>query len=711
MSETYYGSNELDPELARGGQGRGALTWRDYVHILVERFWVLATVCAVVMTASVLHTNRKVPMFQAGARIQMDVPQAKAVRDDDMVDVNTRDSTYIATQVKILQSSSLAGLVGVRLFEENRTPGAALSATELGGIVHRAVRAEPVPGTRMVDIVAVHTNPETAAEIANGMAETYIEENLSQRMKYSVEALVWLRRQANEYKTSLDGSELELQKYKEETLGASRVDEQNVVTAKLRDLSSSLTAAETERLSLDTECRKIESRRKTDGDLTQVSVIASDSLVAAAKAELLNKQTEIAVLRGRYREKHPALLLVEQQLAELGVKLDKACQLAAEGVSSRLAMAQSKEDAIRREFSEQQKKAFELDRKLLTYEELLRNVEADQALYNSMLARMKETSVAGKLETNNIRLVDTAAVPGAPFNINRRRETMQAAGLALFLGIGLSFLLHFADDRIRRSEDLEQGVGLPVLAIVPRISGRTETLRARVTQEDRQSAAAEAFRTLRASLVLSPAARKARLLMVTSAHPSAGKSLVSSNLAIVHAHNGIRTLLIDADLRRPSLNRAFNVACDTGLSHVLAGDVPWRDVVIATPIENLDIITVGRIPPNPAELLGSSEMRKLLHEACESYEKVFLDCPPVFGLSDPLVLLPQVDGVLFVVHFNKSRRRAVQQAVQKMRGGQTPIVGAVMNDVNLSRPGGYYYYYHQYSDYYGHYGKRDRKKT
>jgi len=672
------------------------------VQILLERLWIWVTVFVAITTAAVFHTGKKVPMYKATARIQMDVPQAKVVEADNVVSVNPRDYAYINTQVKILESYALAKTVAdnLDLADHKVLRRSAGEGTDYGAMLKGAATIALVGGTRMVDVTARHTDSEVATLMANGLADGYVKQNLARRMESSLEALEWLRKQAEAYKSRLEESELALQEYREKTLSTSLVNRHNVEVAKLQDITKSLTDAESASLRAETEWMKVKKLMDAGESFTSLETIASDVLVHSAEAKVLEKKTEIGVLRSRYKDKHPTLLRAIRELDELNEQHKRASTAAAENVRQAYILAKETEAALRKELASQQKKTLQFDRKLMAYNELVRNVEADKELYNSILARMKETSVAGQMKLNNVRVVDYAREPTAPFNINRQRDITRAAVIGLIVGIGLAYLVHFGDDRIRRTEELEQGMRLPVLAVIPKITGKRVRDRACVAHLERQAAAAESFRTLRASLALSPAAKKAHQVMITSAEARAGKSLVSSNLSIAFAHNGLRTLLIDADLRRPSQHRAFDIEVDKGLSHVLAGDIKWQDALIETGVPNMDIIPVGHIPPNPAELLGSSTMHKLLQEAGKKYDKVVLDAPPVFGLSDPFVLLPQVEGVIFIAMFNKSRRRSISHAVQKLQEGETPILGCVMNGVDLGRPSGYYYYYHHYGYYY-----------
>jgi capsular exopolysaccharide synthesis family protein len=269
---------------------------------------------------------------------------------------------------------------------------------------------------------------------------------------------------------------------------------------------------------------------------------------------------------------------------------------------------------------------------------------------------------------------------------------MTSVFLGLISGIGLSLLAHSADGRIRTYEDVD-ALGLPLLCGVPHMklgSGRQGTP---VFHADPHSIGAEAFRNLRASLNLQPRARTATTLLVTSTAPGEGKSLVAANLSIAFASNNERTLLIDADMYHPVQHQLFNARVEKGLSLFLTGSTPLGEVVHKTDISNLDVITVGDIPNNPAELLGSSRLLRLLQEAGEQYQRIVIDSPPVTGVSDPLVLLPLAQGVIFVVGFGKIRREIVTRTMQRLRECEAPLLGIVLNNIDLQSHAHYYYPY------------------
>jgi succinoglycan biosynthesis transport protein ExoP len=391
-------------------------------------------------------------------------------------------------------------------------------------------------------------------------------------------------------------------------------------------------------------------RSEAEGDMNDLKVkldsftnpalipgIANTPEVATLRQRLKEKQIQMAVLRERYKPGHPAMVALQTELDETEQKLAIACNEGLEGI----------------------KAAFLL---------------------------------ASRLESGNIQVVDPVRPPSQPYKPDKRRNVMTGVFLGLVSGIGLSLLAHSADGRIRTYEDVD-ALGLPLLSGVPhmKLGNRRQTMP--VVHADPHSIGAEAFRNLRASLNLQPRARAATTLLVTSTAPGEGKSLVAANLSIAFASNNERTLLIDADMYHPVQHQLFNVPVKKGLSRFLTDSAPLEEIVHKTDIANLDVITVGDIPSNPAELLGSSRLLRLLQEAREQYHRIVIDSPPVTGVSDPLVLLPFVQGVIFVVGFGKIRREIVTRTMQRLRECEAPLLGIVLNNIDLQSHAHYYYPY------------------
>jgi len=297
-------------------------------------------------------------------------------------------------------------------------------------------------------------------------------------------------------------------------------------------------------------------------------------------------------------------------------------------------------------------------------------------------------------------------VPGSPFKPRRALNILRGAGVGVILGVLLVFVVHLMDDRVRRVEDFELSLGIPVLAMVPRMADGSPEEYASAALVDPESAASEAFRGMRASLLLDRVGREARRIMVVSAGAGEGKSLVASNLAATFAQNGERTLLIDADLRRPSIHKLVGLHDQKGLADLLSGKATWDEVVCASPHEHLSVITGAGAPRDPSPLLASPRLGPVLDEASERFDRVIVDCPPLFGVSDSLLVLPHVDGVVLVALYNRTHRRAIDEASQKLFDGDTPVLGAVINGVQIGSYS-YYYYRYGYNHYYGRSAQRE----
>lgn len=690
-------------------------TWRDYVQIVIERIWVLVTVLLIALVGGAVWQSRQRPMYRTTARVEIAIRQPKPIEADNVVQAaNIWDQAYVQNQLRTLQSRSVARQAAIILQRQDpaRFPEGEERRAGIVREVSSATQATLVKESRMVDITATSLDGERAALIANAVAEAFLQQNLDQRMEASLGSLKWLSDQAAQYKLALDQSELALQVYRETELANSLVDQQNLVATRLLDIGTALTKAETERLSIETEWQSIQAAQAVEGDLSKLHFIAQHPTVLQALAAILDKEAEIGAQSRRYKAMHPTMRTLNAEMDELIAKRNRACLDVANGVRAQLDMAITQETRLRTALEEQQEVAFELDRKLLKYADLQREADADRQLYDSVLTRMKETSVAGKMTVNDMRILDSAPVSTHPYNINFKRTITMAATGGLGAGLALCFLLHVLDDRIKRTDDIEHSLGISVMGVIPTVRADDASARARVTHLNPQSTEAEAFRNLRAAIQLQNPDGGLHVVMVTSASPSAGKSLVASNLSIVLAQNGMRTLLIDADLRRPTAHRTFGLTNKRGLTDVLKGGPHWEKALCDSGIPNLSVLPAGRPPPNPAELLDSKTMTALLASARERFDRVIVDSPPVFGISDPLILQPKVDATLFVVRFDYSRRRALNHAMTKLNTPHAGFIGAIMNNVPVHRRRGYYYYgryygydkrYYRYGDAY-HYG-------
>lgn len=674
------------------------LTWRDYLGILRDRAWIAVTVFLIVVAASQVHVRRQTPYYRSTARILVEEDVPRVLNIENVISASARNLEQFNSHVMALHSRTMVqkaieagGLATNAAFTHGAAPGTDLAELALG---HVAI--EPVPRSRMIDIVVEHPDPQVAAILANGLAEQYVQQNLDRRIATSMEAFEWLRRQSEEYRQKVEAGRLALHEYRREAQEVSLEERQDIVIGRLKEISTDVTRAESERLRAETEWNTVQLAMTSGAPLTDLPMIANDAAVRQAQADIVSKQSEVATLRQRYLERHPELQRALAELKACEDIRDKVAREAARQVEAGYKLAIDKEKGLRKALEDQEQTAFELERKLVKYDELKRMVEADQHVYDSILARMQETKVTGNLQANNISLVESAKPAAAPCRPLKQKALVNSLVLGLVLGLGLSFVVHFADDRLRRPDEVEHRLGLPLLGVVTIIEGPQMTDRALVTVRSPMSPPSEEFRTIRAAIALKPEGEQMRRLMVTSTTAGEGKSLVASNLSIVLANDGKKTLLIDADLRRPTVHRTFGLKDRKGLAEVLAGGVKAADAVFATSVPNLFVMPCGHLPQNPSELLGSQAMRALFEQACGEFDRIVIDCPPVFGVSDPLALLPSVDGIVFVARFNSTGARAARHAINRLREGRRPLLGAILNDVNIRSSGSYYYYYRRY---------------
>lgn len=669
--------------------------WREAVAILTERAWVGLTVAVAVFLFFTLRAYHQTPFFRSSAVLLVEAQTPRILNYQDVLSYNVRNLEYFNTHINALHSRDMmekALSLGGLLEKPGIFPGAETTEARVEAALG-LVAITPVEKSRMITIDARHPDPQVACDLANALARAYIQQDLDVRMRSSMQAVEWLRERSEEYRVKMERGLLELQEYREKTGSVSLEEDQNIVIEKLKALNTTLTEAQTERIRVETQWKAIEEQIGRNESVVRIAILLDDPAVQGVLQQLQAQQREVAALKQRYREQHPDLQRAMDVENRLERQFGEACGNSIHAMKSRYEMLLEREKNLQSALQEQERAAFDLDRKLVRYNELKRNLEADQQIQQAVLSRMKETSVSETLPSEVIRLTEEARPAKRPFEPQPRQAMLRGAVIGLVLGIGAIFVLYYLDHRFRRNEEVERELRLPVLSALPLISEKTLQDRGLISHLQQAGEEAEAFRTLRASLLLPGRMQSSSVLMLTSAAPGEGKSLVAINLALSLAQDGRRTLLIGADMRRPMLDRVFGDSADSdGLAEALKGAVQWQDALRKGRVDNLDILPSGRIPANPSELLGSGGFQNILREARGLYQHVIIDAPPMLGISDALVMLPQVDGVLFVVRYGVTHSLAAKQAVLKIRESATPCLGCILNGVNFNSVSNHYYY-------------------
>ena len=705
----------------------------------------------IVVSMMMLQTYSKIPLYRASARVEIQDERSTAVGN-----LNSNDPMYYQdpepyynTQYSILRSRGLAKRVVQRLQLQNhplfngsapqsRGPLSAVRearraiGTSVRSVISRekpevpaekpaadesalesslisqflgGVEIIPEKSTRLVEIVYISPNPEFAALAATTLAEEYAQQNLDVRLETINKNLVWLTDEVAKQEKKVTEAEAAMSKYREQQNALSLEDRQNIVVSRLNTLNDTATRARTTRLQKEASYNQVKSVDPKSDAADGYPVISTNPGVMEAKTRLSDLTAEKARLSSRYLAGHPDLIKVEGQIDSARAALVAQRTRVIESAKNEYEAAVIEERSYAGQLESQKGAAMELDRKSGGYLVLQRQAETNRLVYQSLLQQQKELRVVSNSRTNNVHVLDRAEAPGAPFSPNARRDWFTALMAGLLVALGLAFGIEYLDDTVKTPNDVTDRLRLPLLGLVPSVRGQRVPLLSEAVPHD----FGEAFRSLRTSLVFTSGSEGPRVVAVTSSQPLEGKTTTACNLGMVLALGGSRVLLIDADLRRPGLHNVIGAQNETGLSHLLVGQARVRDAVQKTSEPNLFVISAGRIPPNPSELLSSERMSALLSNLRSGpFDWVIIDTPPVLAVTDAVIVARAVSGVVFVVGSEMTRRVHAERAIETLTGGKPASIGAVLNRVDFDRNRYYYsrYYGYHYQNYYGTSGKK-----
>lgn len=707
-----------------GGEGGVQRTLHDYLLILRERIWYIVVVFLVVFSSSLVFTLSDTKIYQSNASVQIFrsdptvMPQGKQVLDTDI-----RSAEDINTQIKVIESGLIAQRVAERLKGKELADFLApyeRTTADTAFVGDLLVRNRKVTLQRLTLFVLVgyqHPDRFVAANIANLFAEEYINHNKALRYDYSKDALAALVDSVNKQRQNIDALAKEIQKYKEEKKMPSLDAQRDVVNESLKAVNLEATRALLALSSAQSRIDQIKERRASGAELTELPFIANAPLVAQLTQQLAAQKIQIAQLEKRYRaptatvKGHPTMIGLANQLTATQQQLSQA-------IAEECAKVEADYQSHRRNFEEAKKQldqrsaeALDLDRLKLDYDNRARELKTQESLLQEIITRQTQTSMTSTLTTQNARIVDRAVAPPEARPISPNVPLNLGLGLLGGLGLGLAFALFvaFIDDRVKSSFDIEGVIGLPLIGIIPQIKRLEQAEKAQIVVNNADRQVAEAFLTLHSSLRLKDESKNAKCVLITSTIPGEGKSFTTTNLALTFAAHGERVAIVDCDLRKPNIHKSFKIENLKGVIDVCAGKATIGDVIVRNVQPNLDVIPAGGRAKNPTQVLNSKGFEIMLSELRKSYDRIFIDTPPLAAVSDALIILPLVDGSIFTIFFNKVRRKAAQFAAKKLMDSNVPNFGAVLNGLNLAVSGYYYaqYYDKSYKDYYVVMAKED----
>jgi succinoglycan biosynthesis transport protein ExoP len=713
----------------------------DYLLILRKHIWLILSFLLAVVTITTITTFRMQPVYVATTRIEIDRENANILpfQGTDSYDYMMDLDNYIETQSKILTSETLAlhtirdsGLWARPEFSSPNGPSEAVASgslanqkppPELAGFLG-SLSARRVPSSRLMDVSFESTDPQLAARIVNAHIATYIEENFRSKYEATTRASTWLTEQLTELKVRVQKSEDARIAYERQNQIWTIDDKQNITSQRLSDANRQLTEAQSERLKKESLYEFAKS-----GNLDAIPQIQSN----AALADLIRKRSDAAATYSdalsQYGPNFPRVQRLQAQIKNLDQAIEKENKNILEVLESNYKEVQQRETLLTQALDQQKAETNQMAGKLVEYNILKREAEANKTLYDGLMTKLKETAISQGLRSSNIRVIDAAMIPSTPSRPAKTRNVVLAFLIGLVGGIGLALMREYLDNTVKTPDDIERLVRLPSLAVVPQFAGSNGDAKKRgllkshdsnghekrielVAQHLPKSQVAEAFRALRTSILLSQADHPPQVILVTSALPREGKTTAAANLAVTLAQLGDRTVIVDADLRKPGIGRLLSLGGGkyAGLSSYLAGVSSLELVCIPHPtIPNLVAIPTGPLPPNPADLLSSHKLADAIAELRTKFKFIVLDSPPVMAATDAVILSVQADGVLLVLRSGQTPKEAFIRTRDLLNSVKCRILGVVLNAVDLSSPD-YYYSYRYYPYSYG-YGPQETDGT
>ena len=698
---------ENSPRPVQGTGTDDAGKFRQYWHVLLERRWLIVFIVVVCLTAGFIYAFRATPIFESGARLEINPESAGVLSFREGIAVGSKDQEYLQTQYRNLQSRSLIEKViqKLKLDEDPRYKGAMDRAAAVNG----DITISPMRLTRLVEVKVRHPVASRSRDIANTLVEIFITDNQDQKSFRALSGLRLLKQEQATQETELTRAIQSLQDYRAKYGAVSLDQDVNVVYSGYRQAKE---AFELQRLRSENSFRLADEaqRWKAAGkDIADFPEVAKDTSVAQIKVSLGTSLSQFASITNRYGPKHPQYKALASAVASDRQKLQAEALRAFNSMQASVDLEKANLEGARKKATEAEAEVNKLNDLKVNYDVLNRKKERAEAMFQLIIAKTKEYDLSSKDVLQNMRVVDQADIPVRPVKPNKPVIIVGSLIGGLLAGLALAFFVNFLDDSVKSQEDVEVYLGLPFLGYVPNIKSTSVVERDLQAHRHPTSGAAEGFRTLRATVSLARNAERLRNIGVSSTIPSEGKSLVASNFAIVTAQTGLRTLLVDADLRRPSVHKAFQLKSPIGLSAYLSERVHSIDEIVNTSeVPNLDVVCCGATPSNPSELISSKRMLQFLEEASSRYDRVILDCPPVSAVADPLVVGAMCDGMIFVTKFNKIRREHARRSVQRITEAGIHVIGLVLNDIDFEGRDSYYYSYHYYQNRYyaSHYRSR-----
>ncbi len=693
-----------------GGSGDGTSELWRYLAVLWERRWAVLLMLVLWPSAAWLWTKSQPRVYETKSSviIEANVPQVLGSAVQDVVDPTPANfymmQDFLQTSRKVLTSDTLARRVAARLrllSEPSFSPGAKLpqNIEEAGEALLNYYSADVVAETRVLLLTARHTDPEWAKKIADAVADEFVADAAQNREVVNQRTSEQLADELDRLRKSLHDAEVALYdfKTKHDLLTVSVEDRTNQVARQIDKFTDALTEVKLRKLQRQSQLTEL--RKLKELDALHVPVLGGDMppILGDLRRAYTEEQRRLAELKSRYQDSHPQVQQQTSKVEQILHELAREVEVALSASQIRYNEALSDEQKVQNELQLVKQEGMRLSRLEIEYNKLKRDADSFQKQYNLILNRSKESGMVGRLRLSNIKVLDHARRPKVPVSPRVRVVLALSLVLAVLLGVILALALDALDRTVKVPQDIESSLGLPLLGMVPSFAtdGKGRYPPDLYVAYHPRSTVAEACRAIRTNLTFASADRKLKTLLLTSSLPREGKTLCCVSLGTVLAKSGAKTLVIDCDLRRPRIARAFGLSSTVGLTSVLVGEASLDEAIRSSDVENLSVLPAGPTPPNPAELLNGQHFRQLLTEVGNRFDRVLIDSPPAVPVTDPAILSTLVDGVVLIVRHAQTPKEAATRAAQHVRDVGGRIVGVVLNAIDVSGK--------SYRSYYGHY--------
>ncbi len=745
--DTRVENLRAEPNLLRDETDNDEIDLLALWKVIWQRKWNIIGLVFAVMMLITLVVFSVTPIYQAAATMMIEQKGARVLSIEEVYGVDGSSREYLQTQFELLKSRTLAENVVRKLklhqhsefdpaqqesplidvsglleslasmeflpgttpsdLEEDAPPTEAEIISDVTEAFMERIEIEPVGRSQLVRIKVEMTDPATAAAAANALAEGFIEGQLSARMEMTLSATTWMNERLSELRVNLREAEGRLQAFRDQE---GIVDVGGIKTVSANELSAtneSMIEARRRRAEAESEYRQVEEMRDQGWErIASIPAVLSNPLIQKFKEKEATARARVDELSSRYGPRHPVMEAAMSDLNAAKASLKVQVEQIVASIERNYQLAVANEKSLRSSVDENIQQIQGISRKEFRVRELQREVDTSRTLLDAFMTRLKETSATSDMDTVNARIVDRAAVPDEPIKPKKALIVVLSGMLAGIFGVSLAFLMNALNNTFKSTDDIENKLNLPVLGVVPLTQDSDRKAMAHMFSENKDRSFAESMRTIRTSLLLSSLDDAHQVFVVTSSIPAEGKSTVSANLAYAFGQTE-KVLLIEADMRRPTMAKSFDFPAGTpGLANLVAGTADLPKTIHT--VDGIDIMTAGIVPPNPLELISTKRFAQAIKVIRERYTRIVIDSPPIHAVSDALLLSTFADSVIYVVKSDSTACTLAEKGVGRLLQGSAPVTGIVLNQVDIEKAKKHGY---EYGGYYDHYGYTSESKA